>query len=348
MTARTEQDQVLSNLVMLLRSGLDLASCVGALENDARDRTIKKKLGSIRRSLENGALFSQSLAAEHLFSPHAVALIALGERSGRVAENLSVIMEQEKKNRQFRGALQSALLYPSIVLAVALIVGVGVTIFILPRLADLFSQLSIELPLLTRLLVNAGLFIKHAPPLFLPLLGAGLALCLIAFFSNAVGRAWLHSAVGRLPVLGPFTMTVELARMGYVAGTLLEAGVPIVETVSSLADTAPLARWAALYRSLAGHIERGYTLKDFFSQKRRSLFIPRPIQTMLVTAEQSGRLGATFSDIGRIYEEKLENESKRLAIALEPLLLVLVWIGVVFLALAVLLPIYNLIGAINR
>lgn len=348
MISSAKTGQLLQNLVMLTRSGLDLATCIRTLEADCADPRLAKKLAGIQKQLENGDPFSQSLSSAQLFSPYAISLITLGERSGRLAENLSVIAEQEKKERFFKSQLQSALLYPAIVLAIALIVGIGVSLFILPKLADLFSQLSIQLPALTRALVALGLFIKHAPPLFLPLATGGVILLLISFVSSEKGRALLHGALAGLPGTGSLIRESELARMGSVAGSLLHAGVPITDTLASLADTAPLAQWRRFYRSLADSIERGQSFKQCFSAAAAARLLPRAVQTMLTTAEQSGRLAQTFADIGRLFEEKVAEDSKRLAIALEPALLVVVWIGVVFLALAVLLPIYQIIGTLNR
>ena len=131
-------------------------------------------------------------------------------------------------------------------------------------------------------------------------------------------------------------------------GTLLEAGLPIVDAIGSLKEATVFYQYRRFYRKLETGISEGLTFKKMFSTTRgMGSMIPAAIQEMVVTAENSGSLPQTLSKIGLIFEEKTETSTKNLSVILEPVLLVIVWVGVVGVALAVILPIYSLVGGLT-
>ena len=131
-------------------------------------------------------------------------------------------------------------------------------------------------------------------------------------------------------------------------GSLLGAGLPIVEAIRSLADATSLGMYKRFYMQLADRIENGESFQVIFQSRRRlRVLIPRTIQQIIITGEQSGHLSKSLRKIGQIYETKTETSTKNIAVILEPILLVIVWVGVVTVALSVVLPIYSLIGGLN-
>lgn len=126
------------------------------------------------------------------------------------------------------------------------------------------------------------------------------------------------------------------------------AGFSITEALKSMEQSSPFWFYKNFYHYLSSKISEGISLKDSFSgYKNINKLIPLPVQQIIFVGEKSGKLSESFSRIGKNYEDKLELTTKNLTIILEPVLLVLVWLGVVFLALAIILPVYNLIGQIN-
>lgn len=339
----------MENLVMLTGSGMDMVSALETIRADIRTPSLKKTLQTLQDTITRGEPIHSALAQSGLFKPHVISLIHLGEQSGKLFENLGVISLQQKKERIFKSKMRSALMYPALILSIAAIVGLGVAWFILPNLASVFSQLKLTLPLITKILIAVGLFLKSYGIIVIPLC---IALCVLTSYllfvraqSKWIGQALLLS----LPGIGPLVRQIELARMGYIVGTLLRAGVSIVDTLQSLRDTAPLFRYQCFYSTLTTSIERGISLKECFKNyKNIHALIPTPIQQMIIAGEQSGRLSETFLHIGELFEEKTEDSTKDLSVVLEPILLLVVWLSVVGIALAVILPIYSLIGGLSK
>ncbi|MBN1778636.1 MAG: type II secretion system F family protein, partial [Candidatus Buchananbacteria bacterium] len=151
-----------------------------------------------------------------------------------------------------------------------------------------------------------------------------------------------------LPGIKRLIQEIELARFGYLLGTLLKAGLPINQALDSLVQATTSYQYKKFYRRLAISIENGNSFqKSFLNYKRLKRLIPNPIQQLVFAGEQSGGLSKILLKISQIYEVKTETTTKDLSVILEPILLVIVWLGVVSVAMAVILPIYNLIGGFD-
>jgi type II secretory pathway component PulF len=143
-------------------------------------------------------------------------------------------------------------------------------------------------------------------------------------------------------------MEAELSRFGYLLGTLLHAGLPITAALESVSKATTLDRYRQLFDYLRKEVESGQTLHTSLARFRRSRkLVPSTIAQMIAAGEQSGSLSDTLLKIGENFESKMEITMKNLSIILEPLLLVIVWAGVVAVAMAVIFPIYSLIGQFN-
>ncbi len=341
-------DYLLENLSMLVAAGMPIVTALESITEEVRSQRMKKILQDMIEDIENGHPIWRALETSGLFPEHAVALIRIGEASGRLGENLKVVAIEEQKRRALAGKVKSALLYPVFVLAVTAVVGVGIAWFILPKLALVFSQLKIELPLITRVLIKSGIFLEQRGIWAVPLglfLGGAMGY-FIFFFSKT--RSIGQSILLHTPGIGQLIREGEIARFGYLLGTLLQAGLPVTHALSSLSSATQMTTYRRLYEHLRSSIEDGNSFQKSFAlfPKIKRIF-PLPLVRLLVAGEQSGSLPDVLIRLGANYESKAETTTKNLTIILEPLLLVLVWLGVVAVAFAVILPIYSLVGGLN-
>lgn len=344
-----ERDYFIENLSMLLSSGMDILTGLESVKQDLRSRRMKKILDTVKEEINAGSSIWRALQDIGILPAHTISLIRIGERAGRLAENLKVIVNQQQKERVFRSKIRSAMMYPILVLSITVVIGIGIAWFILPRLATVFAQLKIELPFLTKVLIALGAFLGSYGSIVVPLFLLAVAAIIYFVFIFSKTKFFGQALLIRLPGVKKLIQEVELARFGYILGTLLKAGLPIVDSVDSLYHTATFRSYKKFYSSLKNSIEEGNSFqKSFILYGKTKKIIPVPIQQMIVAAEQSGRLPETLIKIGQIYEEKTENTTKNLTVILEPILLIIVWLGVLAVALAVILPIYRLIGGLNQ
>ncbi|MCR4328492.1 MAG: type II secretion system F family protein [Patescibacteria group bacterium] len=343
-----ERDYFIENLSMLIASGMPITSALDAMALEMRSRRMKSIVADIKADIESGSPLWKALVTTNLFPDHAVSLIQLGEESGKLMENLKVVAVEQEKDRVFKSKLRSAMMYPVFVLSLTVIIGVGIAWFILPKLATVFSQLKIKLPLITKILIESGIFLGNYGQYVVP---AGIVVMGLFFFflfsfrkTKFIGQFVLFSSPG----IKGLIKEVEVARFGYLLGTLLEAGLPITHVFNSLANATEVAPYRKLYFHLRDSIKDGNSLqKSFGTFRHANRLIPAPIQQLIFVGEQSGSLSTTSLKIGATFETKADTSTKNLAVILEPILLVIVWLGVVAVALAVILPIYNLIGGFN-
>jgi len=157
-----ERDYFMENLSMLLASGMNITAALEAIKSGLRSKIMKQIVDDLKVQIDDGSPIWRALDNTGLVSNHAIALIKIGEESGRLPANLKVISIQTQKERLFRQKLFSALMYPVAVLCLTFVIGIGIAWFILPNLAKVFDSMRMELPLITKILINFGKFLgKH-------------------------------------------------------------------------------------------------------------------------------------------------------------------------------------------
>lgn len=343
-----ERGYFVENLSLLTSSGMSIINALDAIAQESRSRRMKNALADIREDIESGSPLWKALEKTHLFPEHALSLIRLGEASGNLIENLKVVVIEEEKDRVFRAKIRSAMIYPVFVFSLTVIIGIGTAWFILPRLASVFAQMRIELPLITRLLIRTGTFLGLYGVYVMPILIIALFIVMYVVFVSSKTKFIGQYAMFAFPGISELIKEVELARFGYLLGTLLEAGLPVTHALGSLATATEFPHYKKLYIHLRTAVEEGNSFQKSFGLFRHAHhLVPMPIQQLIFAGEQSGSLAETLLKIGHTFEGKADLTTKNLTVVLEPILLVIVWIGVVGVALGVILPIYNLIGGFN-
>ncbi len=344
-----EKDYFFANLSMLLEAGMTVVDSISALNKETRSKPMQRILSKMIEDIENGFPLSQALLNNGLASTHTASIIRVGEESGRLSQNLKIIAVSEEKNHEFRSKIRSAMVYPMFVFGVTIVVGLVVVWFILPRLASVFAQLDVALPPLTKGLIALGAFLGEYGVYVVPavIIFFVLSFYFLFFFPKTkhIGSGMLF----RAPGIGKVLQEIELAHMGHILGTLLSSGIPVVTALDSLVEATNSPRHRIFYGKIKESISEGNSFArtfDVLSETHK--FIPVTIVRLIISGEQSGKLSDTFMKISTHYEAKIDNTTKNLSVIFEPVLLVIVWVGVVLVALAVILPIYSLVGNFNQ
>lgn len=349
MFASSEKDYFLENLAIMIESGIDVSSAVTSIKQEAKSKKMLKILGTIEAEVDSGSVLWLAMDKIKFLPDHVISLIRLGEQSGNLTENLKLVVTEQQKEREFASKLQSAMIYPVIVLSLTLIIGLGIAWFILPRLSLVFSSLRVELPLITKILISAGKFLGEFGILVIPLLIFLICLAVYFLFFARKTKILGEGILLRLPGISKIIIETELARLGFLLGSLLKAGLIVTDALSSLASATTTMVYQKLYLSLEKSIEQGNSFESSFKlYKNTRKLIPLPIQQIIITSERSGRLSEVLINLGQTFEEKLQTTTKNLIVILEPILLIIIWLGVLFVALSVILPIYSLIGGLNK
>lgn len=343
-----DREYFTTNLAMLMQAGVPITQALDATKQSVSSKQLHQVVDGMIADIDSGASLTAALDRSGLASTQTLTLVRLGEQAGSLAGNLQVASVQEQKQRAMRSKVQTALLYPAFVLGMTAVVGLGVAWFLLPQLAETFVSLDTDLPTITKIFLGFGTFLKENGVWFVPLLIAlvilgGTLLLKVERFKTGVRSMLLH-----FPGIGKLLKESEIAPFGSLLGMLLEAGLSVTESLKLLSDTTETRAYRKLYSDLHQSIEDGYSFAASFQENKAvPKLLPPGVQQMVIAGEKSGALPQSLKNIGDVYEKKTEMTVANLQTLLEPILLVIVWIGVLGLAIAVILPIYSLVGGLE-
>ncbi len=343
-----EKAHFIENLAILLNSGLTVVDALKTIELELRLKPMKKIVRKIIEEVESGIALWRAMDNQNFFSPYALSLIRIGEEAGSLSKNMEYLSVQQEKDRSLRSKVKMAMIYPSIVLTMTIVITLGLAWFVLPQLVGVLLSLNAKLPLVTRMIIVIANFFKEHGIVAVPLFAAAmLFIVLICKFTRLRGPAQMF--VFRLPGIGTMARSATIAQFGVILGSLLRAGVPLVESIRSMADVTDTVYYRKFYERLANEIEIGESFgKAFEALKETKKLIPISVQQLIVTGEKSGKIADMLMRIADIYEKKAEEAAQRLPVVLEPILLMFIGGLVGTIAFAIIVPIYSIVGSVGR
>jgi len=343
-----DREYFIGNLALLLKAGVPVGEALQSQQEAASSRALKGAMQQMQDDIQDGLPLWKALERSGSVSTQTLALVQLGEQSGKLVENMRVAAKQEEKQRIFKSKVRSALIYPTFVLSVTAMVGLGVAWFLLPRLSVTFSQIGIKLPLISRIFIGFGNFLQHSGFWAVPLFVIMLIMAAYVLFAAPKTKWAGQQLLFHIPGVKKLMYQVEIARFGYLFGTLLEAGLSVTQALGLLGRATSAPNYQKFYAYLVKAFEDGYSFRNSLSKYKNSAkLLPSAVQQMIIAGERSGALPETLETIGTIYEEKADVTTANLEAVMEPILLVIVWVGVMAVAVAVILPIYSLVGGLN-
>jgi type IV pilus assembly protein PilC len=335
--------EFLENLSYFLSAGLSVSDSLVSLEEETKSWRMKKVVGRIRRDIQEGISLSDSFEAQKFFDQSVIEIIRAGEISGKLVDNLKLVIILNDSDKKLKSKLSSSLLYGTIIIVLTIIVGTGTAWFTLPQIAKVYSSMGAELPFLTRVMIKFGFFIETYGYIVIPLFLTIIAMLLYFFFSFPKTKFIGHFLLFHFPFVKRLIKESEITRFGYLLGNISKAGIPINRTLSIMPGITTFNNYKKLYKHLSEKVSEGISLSESLkSYKNVRNLIPFSVLQMISSAEKSGKLSETFFRISDLYELKLENTSRNLPIIIEPILLIIVGLGVGIFVLATILPIYNL------
>jgi general secretion pathway protein F len=308
---------------------------------------VRSLAASILSDIENGQPLSGALGKfPKDFDSLYLNLVKIGEASGTLSENLGFLSRELDSAYVLRKKIQGILIYPAIVLSMALVLGAGISIFILPRLTKLFDSFDIVLPLSTRILLFIAGFMERHGVVFFAGLAVFIFLCRLILALPIIRPYW-HRMLLSLPVVGGFFRDIAMAHFCRDMGVMLQSGLPIFTALSTEERVMQDRAMARLVASLAGAVSQGRSLSEELSRPQYA-HIPSMAARMIAAGEKTGRLAETFAYLEAFFSDEVDRRIKGMTVVFEPVLLLIVGLIVAFLALAIMTPIYSLTGSIQR
>ena len=332
-------------LALMLRVGTDLFRAIDILIADFDKPAIKALLVEVRDTLAKGQPFYTTFAKYPKYFPGVfVNLIKAGEASGNldgVFERLSGDLEKEWA---LRSRVKSTLVYPVFLVGLSMMVLFLMISFALPKIAETFMGGGMEPPLFSRIVFTVGLFLRDFMWLILPLII--LMVFGVWFFlrKTLLGRRFIERLTYRLPVIKGVMMKISLQRFASVFSSLIRSVTPILEALEITADAVGSSELKNSLRRISREgITKGLTVGEAF---RREVYFPRVVVNLIAVSEKGGHLEEVLETLANFYETEIDSSIKTLVSFLEPLLLLFIGLAVGGIALAVIIPVYQLVSSI--
>ncbi len=323
----------------LNKAGVPILRAFAGLEASSTKPAVIDMLKDIRSSLDQGRELSAALARhQDVFGAFYIAMIRVGEMTGRLTEVFLRLNEHMEFERDVRERIKQAMRYPLFVLIAMLIAVVILNIFVIPVFARVFAGFNAELPLITRGLLGFSSWMLAWWPLLL-LAGGALWLLLRAYLRTANGRyAWDKRKLS-LPIVGEIILKASLARFARSFALSSQSGVPLVQGLTVVAQTVDNAYIGSRIEQMRDGIERGESISRCAAAT--GVFTPVVLQ-MINVGEETGELDDLLFEIAGMYERETDYRIKGLSAAIEPILLAVIAVLVLLLALGVFLPLWNM------
>ena len=296
-------------------------------------------MGELIENVKNGQFLSDGLARhQRLFGDFFVNVVHVGEISGSLADNLEYLAESLQKRKELESKVKGAMVYPFIILAATGGITAALTFFIFPKILPIFKSLRVDLPLITKIFIKISTFmIAHGVTVFIGafvvLIGAWLLLRI-----QAMRYIW-HRVILMLPVVGTMVQNFNMVSFVRALALLLKSGVKIVQALDITASSSANLVYKQSLKVMAKSVGRGDHMSKHLVDHPR--LFPAVFAEMIAVGEETGKLTDTGSYLANYYESELDASTKSLSNVLEPLLLVTMGFIVGFVALAIILPIYE-------
>ncbi len=331
-------------MAMMLKSGVSINKAFAILEQSGArwSRTLWRNIGQF---LQEGRTIHESLGKyPWLFSPSFVQTIRVGELSGNLFKNLDDLALQLGKQRELERKIKESLLYPVMVLIMAVLLGILMVYFIFPKIAPLLLTLHVDLPLSTRILLWITQFIEAYGTQF-AIIAGGMVAGGVWAGHQQFAKPLLHGVFLHTPILRRISHGANISHFCRNMGMLIKSGLPPDEALEIIAN----ALGNFYYRKTTEHLRKDIQGGTALSQSMQKFpsFFPSLVLNMVQAGEESGRMEEAFFYLADFYEDEVDIAARTLARTIEPLLLLLLGLGVAFMALSVITPIFRVTGGIG-
>jgi type IV pilus assembly protein PilC len=327
-------------LATLVDAGLPLLRGLRVLEKQERNRTLKGILGELALAIEGGSTFSEALAQHpKVFNRLFVNMVKAGELGGVLEVVLKRLAEFNEKAQKIKGKVKAAMFYPTAVLIVAVGILLLLMLFVIPRFKDVFAGMGVKMPWFTLFVLAISDAIRNHALVTLGCIAVFIVLFLL-FIKTKFGRRIWDKFKLKMPVLGPVISKVAIARFTRTLGTLVSSGVPILQALTIVKETAGNVIISNAISGVHESVKEGETIT---APLEGSGVFPPMVVSMVDVGEQTGALPEMLLKISDNYDEEVDNSVAAMTSLLEPIMIVFLAVIVGSIVIAMFLPLIAMI-----
>lgn len=325
-------------LATMVGAGLPLVNALRILRSQS-SQSLGAVIEKVLVEVEGGSTLADALAVSGGgFSSVYLAMVRAGESAGVLDQVLKKLADALDKQRDFRSKTKGAMVYPLIIIIGIIVISAIMMIFVVPKLTAMYKDFGAELPTPTKILMGVSDFVVKF--WYAVLIVVGVASVFISNWARTeVGSLIIEQLSFKIPIWGKLRKDLILTEFARTVSVLLGAGIPILDTLQIVSETIGSKVYGADVRQAAVMVEKGVGLAEAIQQLE---VFPPILSQMISVGEETGKLDEVLAKLAVFYEGESEVKVKALTTAIEPLIMVVMGVGVGFLVIAVIMPIYNL------
>ena len=329
----------------LVNARVPILDALRALYKQTANPSLREVTFEIIKDVEGGLLLSQAFARHSsIFSSLYIQLLEIAEIVGTMDKTLAYLADYLQKQNNLESKAKSAAVYPLIVVVVFAVVMLVMFTWIIPQMGVFFKQANIELPFLTRMFLGISYFIVGWWWIVLLMILA-FAYVILLYSRTHEGKVFLDAVFLNIPYFGEVFKRIYLARFAETVSTLVSGGIPIAQSLDIAADVAGNETYSYVFRYAADGLRRGGQLSEILD-RYPTLFPPMVVE-MIATGEKTGQIVELLRNSANFLTEELERSLSTLVEVIQPILIIILGVGVGLLGLSILMPIYSLTRAIG-
>ncbi|HPL93455.1 MAG TPA: type II secretion system F family protein [bacterium] len=329
-------------LSVMVSASIPLIKCLKVLAKQTGNPKLKMIVEEIYQDVDSGSKLSEAMAKHvEVFSNFFVNIIKAGEASGRLAEVLNYVADQQEKDQDLLSKIKGAMIYPVVIL-----IGMGgggmiMMIKVMPKLMEVFENMGSELPWQTTALMAVSNFLVDYWWIVIAIIVA-LFLIIRYYGKTKSGKFVLSSIKFRIPVFGKMFKMVNIVRFTRSLHTLMIGGVPLVEAMGIIQEIIDDPIYQEIFKKTQKEVNDGHPMMEELSKHKG--FVPDVVYNMIGIGEQSGRLDEMLERVSQFYEKELSNMTSNIMVLMEPLIMIVLGIGVAIMVSAIFVPLYSISG----
>lgn len=334
------------NLSVMIDAGLSVSRALAVLAKQSKNKSFITMLENLGNAVNSGEMLSKALETyPDTFPKLFVSMTKAGEESGKLSYSLRIVAEQIEKSHNLTKKIKGAMIYPAVIISVMVIIAVILMIYMVPMLTTTFAGLNIQLPLPTRIIIAISDFLRTNIIAVL-LATAVLVFGAISWIKTRKGKNMVDFITLHTPIIKNLSKETNAARTARTMASLISSGVDIVSAIGITSTVVQNHYFSDLLEGAAKKVEIGEQLSISLSNSNGNLY-PVFVGEMMAVGEETGKMTEMLENIASYYEGEVDQKTKDLSTIIEPFLMILIGIAVGFFAIAMMLPTYSLVDAIQ-
>lgn len=333
------------SFVSIIGAGVPVTKALSLLTTQTENKILRAAVEDCREQIEKGATLAEAMSRHRaVFTDLFITLVAAGEASGSLDKSFERMATQFEKDAKLKATMQKASIYPMMVGIVAVVVIAIMLVFVVPQFETMLTDLGSDLPLITKIVVNASRFVQKWWILIAGAIAA-LVFAVRAFKKTDAGRHFFAELSLKVPLIGDLVAKTASARMARTLSTLVSSGVSLIEAIEIVSETMTNLLFKEALEKTSEDVSMGSTLSECL--ERTKLFPPL-VGQMINIGEETGELDKMLEKLADYYDEEVETATAKVMAALEPMITIVLALVVGVIVMAVMLPMTQMYSALEN